>query len=457
MVTYHYHRSTSESFAQTILSLWHRELADTDGDGKLNLREFALAQFLVESTRKGRAVPDRLPANIRNEILSGPGALLALASVAAGPSALPPAQAQLAPAAAIPWRISPQEQAKYKPMFAGIDTAQTGVIATHQAMQFFAKSRQPQAVLDRVMQLVNAQMRANLNFEQFCVGMYLLMAKLNGQELPFTLPPDLIPPSFALDPSTNGTMTGVIVPTRTPPPPPSMAQPLVSSTPTSDFGGFANFAAIASSSSTAAAATTTSGLVAVVPIQVATASTASRDKAEELQKRLDDVQKQRQQAEKRTEETLQAISVANSIQASSAAAVSSMTLALEAVTRQSSSLAERLSSQQRSIDAAHARRTELENEVALLSSKVTEVLAAAVSSPPVATPSPQLPVVSSPPLTQSPQSPPLAFDSPSAISADLDDSTFEGMTEEERVKAKARLMLQKRYTLPLFFLKRCSH
>ena len=451
MVTYHYHRSTSESFAQTILSLWHRELADTDGDGKLNLREFALAQFLVESTRKGRAVPDRLPANIRNEILSGPGALLALASVAAGPSALPPAQAQLAPAAAIPWRISPQEQAKYKPMFAGIDTAQTGVIATHQAMQFFAKSRQPQAVLDRVMQLVNAQMRANLNFEQFCVGMYLLMAKLNGQELPFTLPPDLIPPSFALDPSTNGTMTGVIVPTRTPPPPPpSMAQPLVSSTPTSDFGGFANFAAIASSS-TAAAATTTSGLVAVVPIQVATASTASRDKAEELQKRLDDVQKQRQQAEKRTEETLQAISVANSIQASSAAAVSSMTLALEAVTRQSSSLAERLSSQQRSIDAAHARRTELEDEVALLSSKVTEVLAAAVSSPPVATPSPQLPVVSSPPLTQSPQSPPLAFDSPSAISADLDDSTFEGMTEEERVKAKARLMLQKRYTLPLFF------
>ncbi|KAL5121920.1 actin organization and endocytosis protein [Pleosporales sp. CAS-2024a] len=97
--------------------------------------------------------------------------------------------------ATIPWAITKGEKKLYDDTFRAWDGMGKGYISGDQALEILGQSGLPKPDLERVWTLADSADRGRLNLDEFAVAMHLIYRKLNGYPLPARLPPELVPPS----------------------------------------------------------------------------------------------------------------------------------------------------------------------------------------------------------------------------------------------------------------------
>ncbi|CAH0026806.1 unnamed protein product [Clonostachys rhizophaga] len=97
--------------------------------------------------------------------------------------------------AVIPWAITKEEKTRYDSLFRAWDGMGSGFIGGAQAIEIFGQSGLEKPDLERVWTLADNGNKGRLDLDEFAVAMHLIYRKLNGYPLPNTLPPELVPPS----------------------------------------------------------------------------------------------------------------------------------------------------------------------------------------------------------------------------------------------------------------------
>ena len=97
--------------------------------------------------------------------------------------------------AVIPWAITKEEKTRYDSLFKAWDGLHKGYIAGAQAIEIFGQSGLEKPDLERVWTLADHGNKGRLDLDEFAVAMHLIYRKLNGYPVPNTLPPELVPPS----------------------------------------------------------------------------------------------------------------------------------------------------------------------------------------------------------------------------------------------------------------------
>ncbi|KAF2178486.1 hypothetical protein K469DRAFT_642299 [Zopfia rhizophila CBS 207.26] len=108
--------------------------------------------------------------------------------------------------ATIPWAITKGEKKLYDETFKAWDGFGKGFISGEQAIEIFGQSGLPKPDLERIWTLADSADRGRLNLDEFAVAMHLIYRKLNGYPVPNRLPPELIPPSTRNLNDSIGTM-----------------------------------------------------------------------------------------------------------------------------------------------------------------------------------------------------------------------------------------------------------
>jgi hypothetical protein len=112
--------------------------------------------------------------------------------------------------AKIPWAITKGEKKLYDDTFKAWDGFSKGFISGEQAIEIFGQSGLPKPDLERVWTLADSSDRGRLNLDEFAVAMHLIYRKLNGYPVPNRLPPELIPPSTRNINDSIGTMKSLL-------------------------------------------------------------------------------------------------------------------------------------------------------------------------------------------------------------------------------------------------------
>ncbi|KAJ3107638.1 hypothetical protein HDU97_003632 [Phlyctochytrium planicorne] len=220
------------------------DLASVCRTASLTFPEFAVAMFLIRLRIKGQEVPPALPDNVKNQVLASvaaienskktvvpppqpaaaPNLMGALGAnpigggmprsdsqsslgggyggvpkVTDGFAGLVPSRAQTIGSpqqirSSTGWAVQPSEKAQYDSIFKVWDPTNSGFISGA-ARQVFTQSGLPDNILGHIWGLADTQNAGKLNSNEFAVAMHLIYKKLNGQDLPKTLPPELVPPS----------------------------------------------------------------------------------------------------------------------------------------------------------------------------------------------------------------------------------------------------------------------
>ncbi|GKT95511.1 polyA nuclease [Colletotrichum tofieldiae] len=97
--------------------------------------------------------------------------------------------------AVIPWAITKDEKQRYDALFKAWDGLHKGFIGGDAAIEIFGQSGLEKPDLERVWTLADNGNKGRLNLDEFAVAMHLIYRKLNGYPLPNQLPPELVPPS----------------------------------------------------------------------------------------------------------------------------------------------------------------------------------------------------------------------------------------------------------------------
>ncbi|KAK6536004.1 actin organization and endocytosis protein [Arthrobotrys megalospora] len=97
--------------------------------------------------------------------------------------------------AKIPWAITKDEKSIYDNIFSAWDGLKKGFIAGSQAIEIFSQSGVDRGDLERIWTLSDPGNKGRLDRDEFAVAMHLIYRKLQGNEVPARLPPELIPPS----------------------------------------------------------------------------------------------------------------------------------------------------------------------------------------------------------------------------------------------------------------------
>ncbi|KAI8099000.1 uncharacterized protein BX664DRAFT_363189 [Halteromyces radiatus] len=95
----------------------------------------------------------------------------------------------------IPWAVTTEEKKQYSKIFKAWDSEKQGFLTGDKAKEIFTQSGLPQNVLMQIWNLSDPNNQGKLNVDEFSVAMHLIYRKLNGYNVPTTLPPELIPPS----------------------------------------------------------------------------------------------------------------------------------------------------------------------------------------------------------------------------------------------------------------------
>ncbi|RKO89740.1 hypothetical protein BDK51DRAFT_36946, partial [Blyttiomyces helicus] len=219
-----------------------RVLSAISNGSSLSYPEFCLAMYLAKLARGGTPIPAQLPDSVRAQVVQSNAALSAptpAAASLAGPPLVPisagnrslsslsarpggnisrsssfqavpagvtvldgfagplVAQAPVQPAQRgdRKWAIEPTEKAQYDAIFKVWDPSSTGFISGERAQNIFVQSGLPNNILAHIWGLADTQNNGKLNADEFAVAMHLVYQKLNGKDLPKTLPPELVPPS----------------------------------------------------------------------------------------------------------------------------------------------------------------------------------------------------------------------------------------------------------------------
>ncbi len=107
------------------------------------------------------------------------------------------------------WAIKSQAKLKYTQLFNTTDRNRTGFLTGPQARNLLMQSALPHTVLAKIWALADMDTDGKLGCEEFVLAMYLCDMALQGDPIPTTLPPDLIPPSFRKS-SRHGSISGVV-------------------------------------------------------------------------------------------------------------------------------------------------------------------------------------------------------------------------------------------------------
>ena len=97
--------------------------------------------------------------------------------------------------AVIPWAITKEEKHRYDSLFKAWDGLHKGFIGGDQAIEIFGQSGLEKPDLEKVWTLSDNGNKGRLDLDEFAVAMHLIYRKLNGYPLPNNLPPELVPPS----------------------------------------------------------------------------------------------------------------------------------------------------------------------------------------------------------------------------------------------------------------------
>jgi hypothetical protein len=97
--------------------------------------------------------------------------------------------------AVIPWAITKDEKTRYDSVFKAWDGFNKGFIGGDVAIEVFGQSGLEKPDLERVWTLADQGNKGRLNMDEFAVAMHLIYRKLNGYPMPAQLPPELVPPS----------------------------------------------------------------------------------------------------------------------------------------------------------------------------------------------------------------------------------------------------------------------
>jgi hypothetical protein len=97
--------------------------------------------------------------------------------------------------AVIPWAITKDEKTRYDSVFKAWDGFNKGFIGGDVAIEVFGQSGLEKPDLERVWTLADHGNKGRLNMDEFAVAMHLIYRKLNGYPMPAQLPPELVPPS----------------------------------------------------------------------------------------------------------------------------------------------------------------------------------------------------------------------------------------------------------------------
>uniref|UniRef100_A0A8D8QW53 Epidermal growth factor receptor substrate 15-like 1 n=1 Tax=Cacopsylla melanoneura TaxID=428564 RepID=A0A8D8QW53_9HEMI len=191
----------------TLGKIW--DLADMDKDGCLDRHEFIVAMHLVYKALEKFAIPATLPP----ELLPPAKRKTVEKLKSSAPPALPPAP--------VPWVVSKEDQARYETMFTRADQDMDGFVNGPEIKHVFLSANLPQHVLANIWSLADIQQAGKLNKEQFCLALWLVQRKLQGNELPSSLTPEMVPPSMR-GPAAAGAGGATAAPApQQPPPPPS--------------------------------------------------------------------------------------------------------------------------------------------------------------------------------------------------------------------------------------------
>ncbi|OQV19214.1 Intersectin-2 [Hypsibius exemplaris] len=90
-----------------------------------------------------------------------------------------------------PWKILPDEQVRYEQQFAQLNPAD-GFLTGQQSRDFFFKSNLAPAVLAKIWELSDLNRDGRLDRREFSVAMHLIRKKIQGLELPASLPPSML-------------------------------------------------------------------------------------------------------------------------------------------------------------------------------------------------------------------------------------------------------------------------
>uniref|UniRef100_A0A7N6C1Y5 Epidermal growth factor receptor pathway substrate 15 n=1 Tax=Anabas testudineus TaxID=64144 RepID=A0A7N6C1Y5_ANATE len=161
------------------------DLADSERKGSLNKQQFFIALRLVACAQNGLEV-----------------ALKSL-NVAVPPPKFHDTSSPLLAGGVpvdIPWVVKPEEKKKFDSIFDSLGPV-GGILTGDKVKPVLLNSKLPVDILGRVWELSDIDRDGMLDKDEFSVAMYLVYRALEGEPVPMSLPPPLVPPSKRKKPS----------------------------------------------------------------------------------------------------------------------------------------------------------------------------------------------------------------------------------------------------------------
>ncbi|KAL8959355.1 MAG: hypothetical protein Q9193_003769 [Seirophora villosa] len=118
--------------------------------------------------------------------------------------------AGLSGSATVPWAVTKDEKKIYDGLFRAWDGLNKGFIGGDVAIEVMGQSGLPQADLEKIWTLADPGNKGRLDMDEFAVAMHLIYRKLNGYPVPNKLPPELVPPSTRNFADSIGTVKSLL-------------------------------------------------------------------------------------------------------------------------------------------------------------------------------------------------------------------------------------------------------
>ncbi|XP_072245665.1 epidermal growth factor receptor substrate 15 isoform X1 [Leuresthes tenuis] len=166
------------------------DLADSERKGSLNKQQFFIALRLVACAQNGLEV-----------------ALKSLNVAVPPPKFHDTSSPLLAGGVAtdIPWAVKPEERMKFDSIFDSLGPV-GGMLSGEKVKPVLLNSKLPVDILGRVWELSDLDRDGMLDKDEFSVAMYLVYRALEGEPVPMSLPPPLVPPSKRKKPAVPPVM-----------------------------------------------------------------------------------------------------------------------------------------------------------------------------------------------------------------------------------------------------------
>ena len=118
--------------------------------------------------------------------------------------------AGLSGSATVPWAVTKDEKKIYDQLFKAWDGFNKGFIGGDAAIEVMGQSGLDKSDLEKIWTLSDPGNKGRLDMDEFAVAMHLIYRKLNGYPVPNRLPPELVPPSTRNFADSIGTVKSLL-------------------------------------------------------------------------------------------------------------------------------------------------------------------------------------------------------------------------------------------------------